>query len=133
MAKNGQPVQPYRLGMITRELEAMCDWESRAGLCIISRFRSRPKDCGRSYLEEALCQGRARGRCLLDPCGVGDSDWGWHALRELAHEIIEGPLFSGRPQQFRQPSNVHGRASSKGQHLGDVCVVIVVASIEVGE
>jgi hypothetical protein len=31
MAKNGQPVQPYRLGMITRELEAMCDWELERG------------------------------------------------------------------------------------------------------
>ena len=70
MAKDGEPVQPYKLGLITRELEAISDCELERGC--------------RSYPEDASCQDRARGRCLLDPYGVGDSDWGWHALRELA-------------------------------------------------
>jgi hypothetical protein len=31
MAKDGEPVQPYKLGLITRELEAISDWELERG------------------------------------------------------------------------------------------------------
>jgi len=37
MAQDGEPVQPYKLSLITRELEAMSDWELERG-CASSAF-----------------------------------------------------------------------------------------------